>query len=80
MQKEAMIRKTIALNESLISDIEHYAKKDGRDFSSASRHALRIGLLALENPELTIGEIKDILAAKVDLEAERVTELNMRKF
>ena len=75
-----MIRKTIALDESLIADLELYAKKDERDFSSASRYALRIGLLALENTELTVQEIKDIMAARVDLEAGSLTPLDMRKF
>jgi hypothetical protein len=80
MKGVVMIRKTIALDESLITDLELYAKKDERDFSSASRYALRIGLLALENTELTVQEIKDIMAARVDLEAGNLTPLDMRKF
>lgn len=64
----------------MISDIELYAKKDERDFSSAARYALRIGLLALENPELTIQEIKEILSAKVDLTAGHLSQLDMRDF
>ena len=75
-----MIRKTIVFEESLVADLELFAKKDERDFSSATRYALRIGLLALENPELTISEIKNIMAAKVDYEAGNVAELDMRKF
>ena len=44
--------------------------------SGALRYALRIGLLALENPELTIEEIKDIIEAQVDYEMGRIAELN----
>ena len=40
-----------------------FARKEQRDFSSALRYTLRIGLLAIENPELTIQEIKDIIEA-----------------
>jgi hypothetical protein len=40
------------------------------------RYTLRIGLLAIENPELTVQEIKDILEAKVDYEMGNVSELN----
>ena len=46
-----MIRKTIAIDEKTIDELDHYAKKEAMDFSSALRHALKIGLLALDNPE-----------------------------
>ncbi|NOR14460.1 MAG: hypothetical protein GQ544_02020 [Candidatus Aminicenantes bacterium] len=73
-----MIRKTIAFEESLIDDLELFAKKDDRDFSSATRYALRIGLLALENPELTVKEIRYIIAARVEHEAGKVAELKIK--
>ncbi len=72
-----MIRKTIALNEDLLRDLNIFAKREHRDFSSALRYTLRIGLLAIENPELTVQEIKDILEAKVDYEMGNVSELNV---
>ena len=53
-----------------------FAKGEEKDFSSALRYALRIGLLALENPELTVEEIKDIIEAQVDYEMGKVTKLN----
>ena len=71
-----MIRKTVAMDEDLVNELDHYAKSEDRDFSSALRYALRIGLLALENPELTVEEIKDIIEAQVDYEMGRVSELN----
>lgn len=71
-----MIRKTIAINDDLLKDLNIFAKREHRDFSSALRYTLRIGLLAIENPELTVQEIKDILEAKVDYEMENVSELN----
>ena len=80
MLKINMIRKTIVFEDNLVADLELFAKKDERDFSSATRYAIRIGLLALENPELTIVEIKNIIAAKVDYEAGNVSRLDMRKF
>ncbi len=45
MKRLAMIRKTIAIDEKTIDELDHYAKKEAMDFSSALRHALKIGLL-----------------------------------
>lgn len=73
-----MIRKSIIIDDDLAKDLDHFARKEQRDFSGAMRYALRIGLLAIENPELTIQEIKDILEAKVDYEMGRVTELDLK--
>ena len=72
-----MVRKTIALNETIIQDLNIFAIKEHRDFSSAMRYALRIGLLAIENPELTVQEIKDILEAKVEYEMGAISQLNL---
>lgn len=74
-----MIRKTIAISDDLIRDLDIFARKEHRDFSSAMRYALRIGLLAIENPELTVQEIKDILEAKVDYEMGNLSELKPDK-
>lgn len=76
MQRLTMIRKTIAIDEKIVNELNHYAKREERDFSSALRYALKIGLLALDNPELTVEEIKDIIEAQVDYETGRITELN----
>lgn len=73
-----MVRKTVAIDEELIKDLDLFARKEHRDFSSAMRYALRIGLLAIENPELTIQEIKDIIEAKVDYEMGNVSKLNLK--
>ena len=62
-----MVRKTVAMD----------ARKEQRDFSGAMRYALRIGLLAIANPELTVQEIKDILEAQVDYETGDVSELSL---
>ncbi len=73
-----MVRKTVAMDEDLVKDLIIFAKKEHRDFSGALRYTLRIGLLALENPELTVKEIKDILEAMVDYEMGDVSELDLR--
>lgn len=73
-----MIRKTVVMDEKLAEDIDLFARKEARDFSGALRYAARIGLLAVENPDLTIQEIKDILEAKAEYEVGRVTELDPR--
>lgn len=73
-----MVRKTITIDEELVNDLNLFARKEQRDFSSAMRYALRIGLLAIENPELTVQEIKDILEAMVDYEMGNVSELNLK--
>jgi hypothetical protein len=73
-----MIRKTIMIDEKLVNDLNLFARKEQRDLSSAMRYALRIGLLAVENPELTVQEIKDILEAMVDYEMGNFSELNLK--
>ncbi|MEA3421198.1 MAG: hypothetical protein U9Q97_05925 [Acidobacteriota bacterium] len=75
-----MVRKTVMIDEDLARDLDHFARKEQRDFSGAMRYALRIGLLSIENPELTIQEIKDILEAMVDYEMGNVSELNLKDF
>lgn len=73
-----MVRKTVVMDEKLAKDIDLFARKEARDFSGALRYAARIGLLAVENPDLTVQEIKDILEAKAEFEAGRTTELDPR--
>ncbi len=75
-----MVRKTVAIDDKLIRDLDIFARKEQRDFSSAMRYALRIGLLAIENPELTVHEIKDIIEAVVDYEMGNVSELKLKDF
>ena len=75
-----MVRKTVMIDEDLAKDLDHFARKEQRDFSGAMRYALRIGLIAIENPELTLQEIKDILEARVDYEVGNVSELNLQDF
>jgi len=72
-----MPRKTILLSEDLVKRIVLISKNEDRDFSSSLRYALRIGLLAIENPELTAKEIKDIFEAKAALDAGMVEELDI---
>jgi hypothetical protein len=72
-----MVRKTVVMNNDIVDDINILAKKEQRDFSGALRYALRIGLLAIENPELTVLEIKDIIEAGVDFETGNVHELDL---
>lgn len=72
-----MIRKTVLLSDELVKQISMLSRKEDRDFSGSLRYALKIGLLALQNPELTADEIKDILEAKVELEAGMIQEVNL---
>jgi hypothetical protein len=72
-----MTRKTFAIDNELLSALNLFAKKDQRDFSSALRYALKIGLAAIENPEMNVEEIKDALEAKIDYQAGRVLALDM---
>jgi coenzyme F420-reducing hydrogenase beta subunit len=72
-----MQRKTILLSEDLVKRVVLLSKKEDRDFSGSLRYALRIGLLAIENPELTAEEIKDILEAKAEIDAGMVEELDI---
>ncbi len=72
-----MIRKSLLLDEGMVREIAVLSQKEDRDFSSSLRHALRIGLLALQNPELTAVEIKDILEARAEMAAGLVEELDL---
>jgi len=72
-----MIRKTVLLSDELVKQVSILSKKEDRDFSGSLRYALKIGLLALQNPELTADEIKDILEAKVELEAGMIQEFSL---
>jgi metal-responsive CopG/Arc/MetJ family transcriptional regulator len=74
-----MVRKSIIMDKHLFYELDRFAKKEQRDFSNALRYTARIGLIALDNPELTIEEIKDILEAQVDYEAGRMSELKLEK-
>lgn len=72
-----MVRKSIVMPEDLVRDVDALAGREQRDFSGALRYALRIGLLAVENPEFTVEEIKEILAARTDHEAGRIHQLDL---
>jgi hypothetical protein len=72
-----MIRKTVLLSDELVKQVSMFSKKEDRDFSGSLRYALRIGLLALQNPELTADEIKDILDARVELDADMIQEFDL---
>lgn len=72
-----MVRKSVIMEDRFAYEIERFAAREDRDFSNAMRYAARIGLIALENPELTVIEIKDILDAQADFETGRVSELKI---
>ena len=48
-----MIRKTVAMDEDLAKELDHFAKSEERDFSSALRYVLEIFLLASKTPICT---------------------------
>jgi len=75
--KYDMVRKSVIMEDRLACEIRRFAAREDRDFSNAMRYAARIGLIALENPELTVIEIKDILDAQADFETGRVSELKI---
>jgi predicted transcriptional regulator len=72
-----MIRKTVLIDNDIVQQLNLLAKKEDRDFSSSIRYALRIGLIAIQNPELTAEEIEDILEAKAEFETGMVRELSL---
>ena len=65
MNRLTMIRKTIGFDEKTVDELDHYAKREERDFTSAPRYALKIGLLALNNPELIMKPINSYVAQHV---------------
>jgi len=72
-----MVRKSVIMEDRFAYEIRRFAAREDRDFSNAMRYAARIGLIALENPELTVIEIKDILDAQADFETGLVSELKI---
>lgn len=74
-----MIRKSVVMDKHLFYELDRFAKKEQRDFSNALRYTAKIGLIALDNPELTIQEIKDILEAQIDFEAGRTSTLDHKE-
>ena len=74
-----MIRKSVVMDKQLFYELDRFAKKEQRDFSNALRYTAKIGLIALDNPELTIQEIKDILEAQIDYEAGRTSKLDLKE-
>lgn len=72
-----MVRKTVLLDDEIVRELHILSRKEDRDFSSALRYSLRIGLLAQQHPEFTITEIKDILEARAEVEEGRVAELDL---
>jgi len=72
-----MVRKSVIMEDRFAYEIRRFAAREDRDFSNAMRYVARIGLIALENPELTVIEIKDILDAQADFETDRVSELKI---
>jgi hypothetical protein len=74
-----MKRKTVAFDNDLLNELNLFAKKDQRDFSSALRYALRIGLAAIENPEMNIDDIRNIMDAKVDFQTGRFSPLEVER-
>lgn len=70
-----MVRKTILIDDDTVQQVNLLAKKEDRDFSSSVRYALRIGLIAIQNPELTAEEIKDILESKAEIDSGMTEEL-----
>jgi len=69
-----MIKKTIQLNSDLVKQINFLSRKEDRDFDSSLRLALRVGLVALQNPKLTAPQIKEILETKTEAETKAELE------
>ena len=63
--------------KTLLNESGLFPKRRTVTSPAALRYALRIGLLAIENPELTAEEIKDILEARAELDAGMVEELDI---
>lgn len=72
-----MVRKTVLIDDSLLKQLDFLSKKEDRDFSGSIRRALKIGLAAIRNPDLTAQEIEDALEAKAELDAGMVAELKL---
>ena len=66
--------KAIKLSDELVDDATIHAKAQHRSAPRQIEYWARIGKIADENPELTLGFVKDILTGLEESEAGDVTE------
>jgi len=66
--------KSIKLSDELVSAAATYAKAQHRTPPKQIEHWARIGKIAEENPDLTMGFVNDILIGLNEAESNQVTE------
>ena len=69
--------KSIKLSDELVSDATAYAKIQHRTPPKQIEHWARIGKIAEENPDLTMGFVNEILVGLMQAEREEVTEFQL---
>ena len=66
--------KTIKLSDELVMDAAVYGKAQHRSTPRQVEYWARIGKIADENPDLTLGFVKDILIGMEEIDASDVSE------
>lgn len=66
--------KAIKLSDGLVTDATTHGKAQHRSVPRQIEYWARIGKIADENPDLTLGFVKDILTGLEEVEAGDVTE------
>ena len=66
--------KAIKLSDGLVTDATTHGKAQHRSAPRQIEYWARIGKIADENPDLTLGFVKDILTGLEEAEAGDVTE------
>jgi len=69
--------KSIKLSDELVTDATAYAKIQHRTPPKQIEHWARIGKIAEENPDLTMGFVNDILVGLMQAEREEVSEFQL---
>ena len=70
--------KAIKLSDGLVTDATTHGKAQHRSAPRQIEYWARIGKIADENPNLTLGFVKDILTGLEEAEAGDVTEYQFR--
>ena len=69
--------KSIKLSDELVTDATAYAKIQHRTPPKQIEHWARIGKIAEENPDLTMGFVNDILVGVMQAERDELTEFQL---
>ncbi len=70
--------KAIKLSDQLVNEAIAYAKAEHRSAPKQIEYWARIGKIAVENPDLPLGFVKDVLVGMQQVEMDDTSEYEFR--